>query len=281
MIALIAHIERLLLRLNGYRSRKVSTGVGEMHAFDATGEGELPPLVVLHGISASSTQLRPFLTRMRKHTKRVIAIDLPGHGFSADPRDGLTKETLLLGLTETIDQLIQEPFMLFGNSLGGMGAIQFTLACPQRVRALILCSPGGAPMPEEQFQRFVDNFRIRDNQDALAFIDKITSKPIWFRRFAAPMVRALFNRPLLASFLANVNGSDLLTAEDLQRLHLPISLIWGRDEHLMPKENLVFFKKNLPSHATITEPAGVGHCPYLDRPTKLEHLVKEAMEAFV
>ena len=45
---------------------------------------------------------------------------------------------------------------------------------------------------------------------------------------------------------------------------MPIHLVWGRSERLMPPTHLAFFKDSLPPHATIEEPEGMGHCAHLD-----------------
>lgn len=70
------------------------------------------------------------------------AVDLPGFGASPPPRDG---DYSIAGharaVVELIDEQIQEPVHLFGNSLGGAVALQVAARYPDRVRSLTLISP--------------------------------------------------------------------------------------------------------------------------------------------
>ena len=79
------------MHLRGYRTRRVPTSVGTLHALEARGRGALPPVVVLHGLSAAGQYYESLLERVRPHVRRVIAPDMPGHGYSATPPSGLTQ----------------------------------------------------------------------------------------------------------------------------------------------------------------------------------------------
>src|SRR5690606_19463638 len=63
--------ERLMrgaLLMSGGRSREVSYGEGMVHVLDLPGAGPLPPLVLLHGFSASGpSQYGSMLRHLRPH----------------------------------------------------------------------------------------------------------------------------------------------------------------------------------------------------------------------
>jgi pimeloyl-ACP methyl ester carboxylesterase len=65
-----------------------------MHALAAPGRGPLPTIVLLHGLGSAAVHLGPLLNPLRAHTRGVVALDLPGHGDSAVPADGLTPASL-------------------------------------------------------------------------------------------------------------------------------------------------------------------------------------------
>src|SRR5207249_3123071 len=79
---------------------------------------------------------------------RVIAPDLPGHGWSAKPDAPYTMDFYAgvirslgreLGITEAV---------IVGNSLGGQIAIEIGISYPRWARALVLVAPaGGFGMP--------------------------------------------------------------------------------------------------------------------------------------
>ena len=141
---------RQSLRAHGYLSRTIRTSVGKVHAIELRGSGDLPPVVFLHGFSAAAVHYYPLLSRLKNRCRRLIAIDLPGHGFSDHPVGGMDTVTISHGLIEALDSLIGEPVVLFGNSMGGMAAVRYAAMRPRSVRGLMLISPGGAPMDVEQ-----------------------------------------------------------------------------------------------------------------------------------
>ena len=55
----------------------------------------------------------------------------------------------------------------------------------------------------------------------------------------------------------------------LAALAMPILLLWGQSERLLPKSSLAYLRRHLPGHAIIEEPAGFGHCPHIDDPARL------------
>jgi pimeloyl-ACP methyl ester carboxylesterase len=269
LLELVDGFQNFVLWLRGFRSRHVDTSVGKVHVLDAPGTGDGPPVVILHGISASSSAFWTVLPALRAHSKRIIAPDMPGHGRSPVPSAGLTPETLHAGLVEALDAVIDEPVVFFGNSLGGAGAVKFALARPQHVRALILCSPGGASQDESTFRAFLQSFAMPDYPSAVAFVDKIHARPPFYRKLIASGVQAKFHAPAMKAFLARLSPADLLKADELRSLRAPVLLIWGKRDTLMPRDMLAFYREHLPSGTAVDEPDDMGHCPNLDAPDAL------------
>ena len=112
-------------------------------AYVAEGSGTLPTTVLLHGLGSAATPFGPLLGRMRKHVRRIVAPDYPGHGFSENAAR-LTPEALFGSVTHALDALVDEPALVVGNSLGGAVALNYTISNPGKVRALVLVSPAGA-----------------------------------------------------------------------------------------------------------------------------------------
>jgi len=264
--AFIERLARHSLRLRGFRSVRVRTSVGRMHVLDARGGGHLPPTVLLHGFSSAGVDFLPLLQRLRPRVSRILAPDMPGHGFSDTPREGLNPRTMRAGLLEALDAVIDEPVVLFGNSMGGLAAIHYALARPEKVRGIVLCSPGGAAMNEAELATFLDTFRVERHRDALRFVDRLLAEPNVLRQVLAWGVRRKFSHPNMRSLLASVSSDDLLRPEELSALVAPVLLLWGAVERILPRAHLDFFREHLPAHAHVDEPEGFGHSPYLERP---------------
>jgi pimeloyl-ACP methyl ester carboxylesterase len=263
LLRLTNQLARTSLDLAGYRSRRVRTSAGGVHLLDARGRGHLPPVVLLHGISSAAVHFLPLLYRLRGRVRRLIAPDLPAHGFSDRPSE-MRASTLRDALVEALDAVIDEPAVVFGNSLGGVAAVHYALARPERVRGLILCSPGGAMMDAASLRRFVGTFDLDTHGDALAFVDRLFSRRNRMRHLFAWGVRRQFENPDVRELLSTTSPGDLLTPDQLASLQMPVLLLWGKDERILPRDHLEFFRRHLPEHARFEEPEGFGHAPYLD-----------------
>ena len=263
------HAQLATLRARGFTGRHLQTSVGRVHVVESEGRGDGPPIVVLHGIAASSVHFWQVLPGLRRTARRVVAVDLPGHGFSDVPVAGLQAATLATGLLEALDQLSDEPFVLVGNSLGGLGAIRYAGARPDRVRSLLLLSPGGAPTDDAGLTALTQIFRLSSWAAARAFVPKLYASAPWYAQVLAPVVRSSFERPQLRALVDSISHADLLAPPELARLTMPIRVLWGKQDTLLPRQDLAFFRAHLPPHAQVEEPEGFGHTPYLDRPDEL------------
>jgi pimeloyl-ACP methyl ester carboxylesterase len=111
---------------------------------DEAGEGARP-LLLLHGLTGHRKDFEIVLPILAKHG-RVLAPDLRGHGDSSrghDPR-GYDFETMVDDLVRLLDKLEVDRMDFLGHSFGGMLALRFTLAHPDRVASLLLMSTSSA-----------------------------------------------------------------------------------------------------------------------------------------
>jgi len=247
---------RRALGVLGYRSRDVR-GV---RLIEADGRGDLPPIVLLHGLGSRGADYLPLLQRLRPHVRRVVAPDFPGHGASPAPEPfdigGST-----LALVEALAEAM-EPAVVYGNSLGGFSAIRFASRRPDRVLGIFVASPAGAPSTDEDFSQFQATLTVDTHAQAVRFLDKaltVDSAAVrhglaWFMRRRLAPVRALVD---------DMPYAPGLTAEEVSSLAMPVHLFWGKEERLLPAKHLDFFRAHL-RNATIEVPAGFGHSPHTD-----------------
>jgi pimeloyl-ACP methyl ester carboxylesterase len=248
----------------GYESRMVSTRRGRVRVLEGSGRGDLPTIVLLHGLGSQATDYLPLLVRLRPHVRRVVAPDLPGHGVSEATSTDDPRHVHLVTLTEALDEVLDEPAVLFGNSLGGLAAIRYALASPSRVRGLFLASPSGAPSTPDEIERLLETLRIETHGDALRFLDLVLhAERNAFRHVMAWGLRRRFGASTVRDWIDAIPRTEPLTPEELARITAPVHLIWGRSERLLPATHLDFFRAHLPE-ARIEEPDGFAHSPQLD-----------------
>lgn len=115
--------------------------------YNEAGTGE--PLILIHSAGQSMYTWRKQFQRLSEFY-RVIAVDLPGHGYSGRPYafDYTVKEQADV-IRLFMDAMGIESAHLMGFSLGAMYVLDFLRRYPERSGRAILVSPGGltAEMP--------------------------------------------------------------------------------------------------------------------------------------
>lgn len=112
--------------------RVVNTSVGPLATWHR-GSGDA--VVLRHGIFFDHDMWMPTADALAAH-HRVVLIDSPGHGRSADAGHRYTLEDDARATLEVMDALGIEAATLVGHSWGGMSAVRAALSAPARVHAL-------------------------------------------------------------------------------------------------------------------------------------------------
>ncbi len=275
MASLFDHLGHAALVSRGFRRRWIPTDVGRVHVLESPGRGEGPPLVLLAGFTSRATNFSRMAPRLVDHVRRVSILDLPGHGDSDLPADGLTGDSLHTGVMAALHALTDEPAVIFGNSVGGWMALRHTLDHPDRVRGLVLASPFGAAMTPAEVDGLRALYRVESHADALDMVDRVFHEPPgWFRPVLAFFARRQIARPELMNLLGSLRAELTLTRDDLAPLQAPIKVLWGQSDGILPREHLAFFREALP-HAVFEEPEDYGHSPFMQRPADLAKRVLE------
>ena len=256
---------RGLLRLRGFKSHAIETGAGRLHVYDVPGGGDLPPILLLHGLGSCAQDYAQLILALRGHTRRLIAPDLPGHGYSPIPEEGMDPDRLPDAMLEAVDALLTEPAIVIGNSLGGLSAIRFAQARPDRVRALVLSSPGGAPIGDEGVRGIRELFRIRTHADGLDVADRFLGRPSVMRHVLAWGIRVRMASRGVRDLVERIDSSHMLTPDDLRGLaRVPTLLFWGAADQILHPDQAEFFRDHLPDPITYEAPEGYGHSPHSD-----------------
>lgn len=245
-------------------------------------EGQGPVIVLIHGFSASLQTWEPWVERLatgdnRLNDYRVITLDLPGHGLTRAPAgyqatiEGYRDLVAAFVATQNLQQ-----FALGGNSMGGHVAWEYALAHPDQVTALILVDsagwqPEGANAEEPAIfkllrtpvvgplLRDLDNSAlIRQGLEA-AFYNPALVDDAMVRRYAEP-ARAPGHRDILLDIASGRASRNFATPERLAALQMPVLIIWGDTDRLIPASDAQKFSDAIPgSQVLVME--HVGHVP--------------------
>jgi pimeloyl-ACP methyl ester carboxylesterase len=101
--------------------------------------GEGKPLVLLHGGLMTIDDMRPLLEPLAR-TRKVIAVELQGHGRTEDTNRPISLETLGDDIAALLKQLRISKADIVGLSLGALVGLRAAIQHPKKVRRLVLIS---------------------------------------------------------------------------------------------------------------------------------------------
>lgn len=101
------------------------------------GEGE--PLVLIHGGLTTIGEMQGWVEPLAK-TWQVIAVEMQGHGRTADTDRPMSFTTMGDDITALLDHLKIPKADLVGHSFGGASAIRAAIQHPEKVRRLVVIS---------------------------------------------------------------------------------------------------------------------------------------------
>jgi pimeloyl-ACP methyl ester carboxylesterase len=106
--------------------------------YEVHGTGQ--PLVVLHGAYMTIDAMGEIVPSLAQ-TRQVIAVELQGHGRTADIEDRpITYEQMADDIAALLRHLAIEKADVFGYSMGGGVALQLAIRHPEAVRKLVVAS---------------------------------------------------------------------------------------------------------------------------------------------
>ena len=230
------------------------------------GKGDV--VVLLHGSNDQAGTWFAVAPKLAK-THRVIVPDLAGHGESG-PHEGPLPLSLLV--TRVHDVLAREDakrVTLVGNSMGGWIAILYALKYPEQVERLVLEDASGMMWPLSV------PLVATNREDAIKILRAVhgPNAPI-----ADWTIDALLQPETTAAMKRVVAGGVLeyLLDEKLPSLKVPTTLIWGKDDGLLPVAYAEALQKMI-AGSTLIIIDGAAHMPHRQQPERfLECLSKSS-----
>jgi magnesium chelatase accessory protein len=256
--------------------------------------GQGPDLLLLHGTAAATHSWRDLLPLLARDF-RVIAPDLPGHGFtSAPPAARLSLPGMAASVAALVAALGAEPRMLVGHSAGA--AIALRLALDRRVDPSAILSFNGAllPLGERHAAFFTRAARMLVG---LPFVPSLmawraSNRAVAERLLAdtgsriAPRGVDLYARLFrhsghLAAALGMMANWDLLPLlRDLPSLKPSLTLVVGQNDRAVPPGQAERIRQRLPAARVMALP-GLGHLAHEERPALAAGLIREVAADFL
>jgi pimeloyl-ACP methyl ester carboxylesterase len=262
---------------------------GDMLVVQA-GRANAQTILFLHGLGQIA--FTDWVDVMKQLARRyhVIAVDLPGYGYSASPLGKYSPKNYARVVQDVLARHAKGPAIVVGHSMGGAVALRLASDYPASVRRLVLVDVAGIlhrtsfvkhsatdPLPIENLPEVMKDPVARAKDFGRAAVERIFGLPNDPTRVLRQSELAweviLRNR-------TNVNAALALVDEDfstaIYTLRQPVQLIWGEADTIAPLRTGQVLARRLPNAELRTLP-GIGHTPMDAAPDQFLALLNEAL----
>ncbi|MDR9403843.1 MAG: alpha/beta fold hydrolase [Halothece sp. Uz-M2-17] len=269
-----------------------------------TKETTHPPLLLIHGFGASTDHWRKNIAELQEEFQ-VYAIDLLGFGRSSKPDWVYSGKLWEEQLCTFIQEVIAQPVVLAGNSLGGYAALCVGGNHPEWVRGVVLLNSAGPfsssedntpvkPTFKQRLQKAIRSILLQPWTSFLLFqytrrksMIRGTLKQVYVDQSAVTdqLVEDIY-RPscdrgaakVFASVFKSPRGDKV--DELLQRLQAPLLLLWGEGDPWM--DTKARSRQFHQYYSQITEHfLNAGHCPHDEVPQQVDAKIKDWVDAVI
>ena len=235
-------------------------------------DGEV--LVLMHGFGMSLHVWEKWVVELGDKY-RLISFDWPGHGLSTPVQDtNYDLNALTDYLTDVLDWMNIDEFVLVGHSMGGGVAMNYVVDNPDKVQALVLIAATGLKIDRSDTPpRMFGITKFPGMSKALRYITPYDSvKKALITRYGSEafvskelvdryyeLMLNSTNREVLIKRLKQILLDEPLDAR-IGRLNHPTLLIWGEEDQMVGLK----YAKRLRSiilSARLVSYQGVGHMP--------------------
>lgn len=228
--------------------------------YEDHGSGE--PIVLVHGGAVDSRffehNIGPLAERFR-----VVAIDLWGHGRTADREGPFTLESFATDVAELIERVVGGPAHLLGHSIGAEVVLAAALRRPDLVRCLVNIS-GGLNQPS-------DITPVADEQieQAVAFLGATYGA-------VSPDGEDHFPVVVRKDFELSASG-PAFTADDVAAITVR-TLVMAADDDLLPIERFADLYRALPN-AELSIVPGTSHFLLQEKPDACNAIILDFLSS--
>lgn len=262
------------LEANGVETRVLTGGNG-------------PPLAFLHGGSQAGGVLWARVLPRLVRTHRVVVPDLPGLGESA-PLPRLDADAFGQWLAAVLAVAVDEPPTLVAHSLPGNLAARFAAAHHEALRRLVLVAaptiqdfrpPPGLLVAAmrlnlrpsrrnlERFARWPYLDRQRTGAQLGTWHDALDAYLL--SRAGVPQVKRTMRQIVGA-------GRKAIPASDLHAITVPVELLWGRGDRMVPVSIGQAASTALGWRLHVID--GAGHLPHIEQPKAFVDALEDTLD---
>lgn len=245
-----------------------------------------PSVVLLHGLGSSADIWRNVAPKLADRGLRVIALDLPGHGFAG--KGGYFDygaASHARWINNVFDHLGLDRAHLVGSSLGGLWASGHATTYPERIHSLSLVGAVGIePLTDERRAWTAEYLARMDREsvgarlraavlDAAVVSDALVTQA--WRMNNSPGAAEAFSQ-IACYYRERINADVQIERLASRSADWPVLLAWGDTDTVVPVAHAETALKSLPESALVLLKA-TRHIPQLECPEVLAGVLGDFM----
>ena len=237
--------------------------------FEYLTEGSGTPMIFLHGLMGNLTNFQHQVDYFSSRGYEVVVPLLPLYSM---PLATTSVSSLTKFVKKFIDHRGYTKVILVGNSLGGHIALLFQKHYPSYLKSIVLSGSSGlyeAAMGNS-YPRRGDRDYIAERVRDVFHIKEVATEELIDQVFSTVNDRMKAIKTLAISKSAIRHNM----AEDITSFHLPVCLIWGRQDAVTPPEVADKFHELLPN-SDLFWIDNCGHAAMMEHPQEFNTIVDE------
>jgi pimeloyl-ACP methyl ester carboxylesterase len=238
------------------------------HGFSYIEKGEGEVLLLLHGLMGALSNWEDVIEEFSKDYRVIIPM-LPIYDL---PLLTTGVKTLAKYVHKFVVYKKLDNICLLGNSLGGHVALIYSLSHQEYLKSMVLTGSSGlyensfgGTFPRRESYDFV-----KEKVEYTFYDPKTATKELVDEVFATVNDRHKVIR-ILAMAKSAIRHN---MSKDLDKIRIPVSLIWGRNDKITPPEVADEFHRLLPD-SELHWVDNCGHAPMMERPEEFNRILKD------
>ena len=229
--------------------------------------GEGPPLILLHGLMGGLSNFDKTVNFFSDRGYKVFVPVLPIYDL---PILNTNLTTIAKYVAKFIEEKVDEPATIVGNSMGGHIGLILTLARPELVANLVLTGSSGLYERtfSDSFPRKSDNEYIRRKTEDVFYDPKVATDELVDEVFGVVNDRMKGIKTVMLARSAIKHNM----LNDLPKITKPVCLIWGKQDNVTPPEVAVDMNKFLPN-SELYWIDQCGHAAMMEKPNEFNKIL--------
>lgn len=246
---------------------------GQKISYTDSGNPDGVPILMMHGWGCNHTTLAS-IESILASKMRVLNVDLPGFGTSAEPADIWGVEEYTRCMESLLDKLAIEKPVLLGHSFGGR--ISILMASRRDIRKVILTDAAGVK-PRRSVKYYIKIYFYKFIRRILPLLvgKKNGEKLLDIYRGRAGSSDYSSATPRMRAILSKCVNEDLCGV--MPGITAPTLLIWGESDTATPISDARKMNSLIPDSGIVSFP-GCGHYSFLDNPIGYRTVITEFLK---